>query len=105
MDTKLLFGAQVNSKADSISAWGSAQGRQTSGCVPHPNGTHPPLVGQTSGNGSSPPGKSDSKQPVVVVGSGVAAGDILSLAAAAAEVAASREAINVLQLSLDEADL
>jgi hypothetical protein len=94
----------VNSKADSISAWGAAQARK-GGSSLQLNGEHPSPAAKSSGNGSSPSGQGDSKQPVLVVGSAVAAGDAMSLAAAAAEVAASREAINVLQLSLDEADL
>jgi len=99
-----LCDAQVNSKAEGISAWGAAQTR-TDSTTFAPNGKQPQPVAHSDGNGSSPTKKGDnSDQPVVVMGSGVAAGDAMSLATVAAEVAASREAMHVLQMSLDESD-
>ncbi len=95
---------QVNSKAEGISAWGAAQTR-TDFSTSAPNGKQPRLAAHSEGNGSSPTKQGDKgDQPVVVMGSGVAAGDAMSLATAAAEVAASREAMHVLQMSLDESD-
>ena len=95
---------QVNSKAESISAWAAGQAR-TDYSVSAPNGKQPRPVAHPDGNGSSPVQQSSGgDQPVVVMGSGVAAGDAMSLATAAAEVAASREAMHVLQMSLDESD-
>lgn len=96
-----LCDVQVNSKADSISAWGASQSRTDVSAAAR-KVAKPSSTGQSSGNGSGP---FKQGQPVVAMGPGVAAGDAMSLATAAAEVAASREAINVLQMSLDEADL
>ena len=99
-----LHNVQVNSKAEGISAWGARQNR-TEYSASAPNSTQLRPAAPSAGNGSGPAKQGGAGgQPVVVVGSGVAAGDALSLATAAAEVAASREAMHVLQMSLDESD-
>ena len=95
---------QVNSKAEGISAWGAGR-TSTDHSTPAPNGTRPGSAAQFDGDGRSPAKQTGGgDQPVVVMGPGVAAGDAMSLATAAAEVAASREAMHVLQMSLDDSD-
>ena len=102
---KEVYGAQVNSKADSIRAWGPKQTRKDYSAAA-PNGTQLQPTSHSDGNGSGPAKQgSNGDQPVVVMGPGVAAGHAMSLATAAAEVAASREAMHVLQMSLDESDV